>query len=267
MFYALFEVKCVKKSESVNNIRVTGGSEESSIDIKFPSCCYPHYLYDTLCVTQCPPPRMLCRKWCCQTFCIPVLFTDTGTLPVSMKPVKPSFTGVNDTSETPHMLLNSPRYSNTKFTQRFQWQWEKYQTYLILNLSGTESLWYWTYLVPIPSDTKHIRYRTYLFLSLSVSDPIWYWIHLIPNLPDINLWYQTNQISNLSDTKPIRYWTYQISNLSDTDHVRYQTYLIPNLSDTETIWYRTYQVTNLPDTKPIRYWTYLFLSLSVSDPI
>jgi hypothetical protein len=44
MLYVLFEAKCLKKSESVTTIWVTGGSEESSINIKFLKCSYSHYL-------------------------------------------------------------------------------------------------------------------------------------------------------------------------------------------------------------------------------
>jgi hypothetical protein len=40
------------------------------------------------------------------------------TLSVSRTPEKPSFTGVNYTSVTLHMLSNLPRYSNSKLTQQ-----------------------------------------------------------------------------------------------------------------------------------------------------
>jgi hypothetical protein len=45
-------VKCVKKSESVTHIWVTGGSEESIIIlIKLKKYCYFHYLCGPICPT------------------------------------------------------------------------------------------------------------------------------------------------------------------------------------------------------------------------
>ncbi len=46
---------CKKKSESVTHIRVTGGSEESIIMIKFIRCCYSHYSVGPF-VSKHPPP-------------------------------------------------------------------------------------------------------------------------------------------------------------------------------------------------------------------
>ncbi len=74
------------------------------------------------------------------------------------------------------------------------------------------------------------------------------------------------QKSDLSDTEPIRFQTYQIPNLSD-----YQTYQIPNfqisnLSDTEPARYQIYQIPNLSDAKPISFRSYQILYLSDNEP-
>ncbi len=63
---------------------------------------------------------------------------------------------------------------------------------------------------------------------------------------------RTSQITNLSDTEPLRYRIYQILNLSDTEPIRYRIYQIRNLSDTEPIRCRTYLIPNLSDTTSIR---------------
>ncbi len=54
MLCFLFEAKCVKTSESVTYIWVTGGSKESRFYIKFIQCCYSHYLCDPY-VSHSPP--------------------------------------------------------------------------------------------------------------------------------------------------------------------------------------------------------------------
>ncbi len=69
---------------------------------------------------------------------------------------------------------------------------------------------------------------------------------------------------NLSDSRPIWFWTYLILNLSDSEPIWFWTYLIPNLSDSEgseTIWYRTHLITNL---MPVWGWPLLcFLLTSI----
>jgi hypothetical protein len=55
--------------------------------------------------------------------------------------------------------------------------------------------------------------------------------------------YGTCQISDLSDTKTIRYQIYQIPNLSDYKPG-------PSLSDTKPNKYQTHQIPNLPETEP-----------------
>jgi hypothetical protein len=114
---------------------------------------------------------------------------------------------------------NSPRYSPLHIaedtiesgTELFGYQTNhehiKYQNFLDIKLIRYQIFRYRTYQIP--------RYRSYQ----------------IPNLSDTEL--------NLSDTKLIRYQTYQIPKLSDTKLIRYQTHQIPNLSDTELIRYRT----------------------------
>ncbi len=146
------------------------------------------------------------------------------TLPIL---IKSSFTSVNNTRKTPHMLSNLPGYSSLKLTQWLQCQWRGHWTY---------SIWFWTFLI----------------LNLSDTEPIWY---------------RTCQILNLSDTRLIRFWAFLIANLSDTEHIWYRfiwyrTYQIPNLPDTEpgrywsryqTCWFWTNKIPNLPDSKPIRF--------------
>jgi hypothetical protein len=62
MLWALFQAKCVKKSESVTNICVTGGSEESIIYIIFLKCCYSHSSVVTWVSFAPPPPHPRLQK-------------------------------------------------------------------------------------------------------------------------------------------------------------------------------------------------------------
>ncbi len=113
---------------------------------------------------------------------------------------------------------------------------------LISNLSDSEPIWCWTYLISNPCDTQPIGFRMW---GLFEADP-----YLIPNLSDSkcsdsNLSGSDNLILNLSDFKPIFFWTYLILYLSDSVPVWFRTYLILNLSDSKPIWYWTYQITNM----------------------
>jgi hypothetical protein len=80
---------------------------------------------------------------------------------------------------------------------------DKYQTHLILDLSDTKPIWFWTYLIPVrnPSETKHVipKYKSFLIPKLSYTK-LWYRTYLI----------STYQIWNLSETEPYCFWTHQI---------------------------------------------------------
>jgi hypothetical protein len=67
----LFRVKCVKKSESVTNIWVTEGSEESIIFIKFTKCCHFHYNCGPICPTAPPLPYEALENGVARRFALP----------------------------------------------------------------------------------------------------------------------------------------------------------------------------------------------------
>jgi hypothetical protein len=49
---------CKKKFESVTHIWITGGSEESTIFMKFINCFYFHNLCGPICLKAPPPPQL-----------------------------------------------------------------------------------------------------------------------------------------------------------------------------------------------------------------
>jgi hypothetical protein len=139
------------------------------------------------------------------------------TLPVSMTTAKPSFASVNDTGETPHMLLDHPRYSNLKLINSFNDKDTEpicLRTCLFLNLSVSEAICIRTYLF-----LNLLCFRIYLFPNSFVSKSICFQIYLFPNL---------------SVSESICFWIFQFPNLSVSEPICIRIYLFPNLSVSES---------------------------------
>ncbi len=163
--------------EVVKNLALTSNSQAVAM--------YPHYLYDTLCVTQCPPPPHALQKM---------------VLPDVLH------------SRFVHRHRNLTSINEASKASLYWCQWHQRNTTYAFEFSEI-----FKYKI---DSTVSMTMRK--IPNLSDSESFWYWILMILNLSGTNsIWYQTYQIPNLSVSEPVCFRSYLILNSHDTEPTRY----------------------------------------------
>ncbi len=119
----------------------------------------------------------------------------------------------------------------------------RFWTFLILNHSDFEPIWYWTFLILNLANSEPFWFWTFGILNLSNFEPFWFWTCLILNLSDYELFW----FLNLSDSEPFWFWTFFILNHSDP---------VP-------FWFRTYQILSSRQYRGLFEWADPFMRPSV----